>query len=93
MDSQLQNVHVLTAAPIPRWHQQPLIKLLSPVTGWDVEKSLPYKCWDLKISTQEFIKNCSLSSAPFVFIFNKSWNIVPKDWKRPTVYKYLQSIE
>lgn len=77
------------------WKQQPLMQLLSHVTGWEGEawRASLTKGWELKISTQEFIKNWSLSSAPFMFIFNKSWNIVPKDCKRPTVYKYLQSIE
>ena len=81
----------------PCWKQQPLMQLLSTgcrLGSWGMESRV--SCTNgrnLKIYTQEFIKNWALSSATLMFIFNKCWNIVPKDWKRPTVYKYLQSIE
>lgn len=76
------------------WKQQPLMQLLSNRLQLDKlrhgKQSLGR---NLKSCAQGFIKNWALSSTPLMFIFHKCWNIVPKDWKRPTVYKYLQSIE
>lgn len=60
----------------------------------DIEKqSVSYKRQEPENLHTRVYKGWALSSAPLMFIFNKCWNIVPKDWKRPTVYKYLQSIE
>lgn len=57
------------------------------------KQSLSYKWQEPKNLHTRVYKELGLSFAPLMFIFNKCWNIVPKDWKRPTVYKYLQSRE
>lgn len=90
---------MLSIAYTLRWHlcvtTQPLMQLL---LKWLQLGKLRHGKLSLTDSgtwksAHGFIKNWAGSSAPLMFIFNKCWNIVPKDWKRPTVYKYLQSIE